>query len=90
MGKKVYFVGKGRNTVFHLVTEDGEPLASHFCTNEHFAEGDLYYNRPERKEEYKKRFGEIELLWIGDDDMTVEELIKRNREWFKNQTEVIK
>lgn len=78
---KLYFDGKGRNTVYYLITEEGEVLASHFCSSEAFAEGDLYYNCPERIKEYKERFGDVELLWVGDDDMTEEELIKRNKEW---------
>lgn len=83
---KLYIVspyGKGESWnpegVYHLLSEEGEHLASHFCSRGGFARGDLEADRPERKEEWKKRFGEYVVVWLGDDDMTIEELIKRNK-----------
>ena len=42
-------------------------------------------NRPERKEEWGKKFGEYIVLHLGDDEMTSEELLKRNKEFYKNK-----
>lgn len=81
---KLYIVGEGRDTVYKLISEQGEVLAGHFCSSSSFAEGDLYYNRPERIEEYKNKFGEVEVLWLGEDNMTEEELIKRNKDFYDN------
>ena len=83
---KLYIVENGKimgDTVYVLIAETGEALASHCCSSKSFAKGDLYENRPERKEEYKKQFGNVEVLFLGDDEMTKEELIKRNKEWNK-------
>ncbi len=44
---------------------------------------DLYEDRPERKEEWKKRFGEIEVKFIDDTDITQDELLKRNKTWYE-------
>ena len=80
------------DTLFHLlVAETGEHLASHICSHYGFAEGDLFYNRPESIEQWKKRFGEIEVKFIDDTNITEDELLRRNKEWFdaaqKNDTQ---
>jgi hypothetical protein len=65
-----------------LVAETGEHLASHFCSNYSFAYGDLYGNRPERIKEWTERFGELEVKFIDETDITVEELVARNQKWY--------
>lgn len=78
--RKLYIIGEG-DGIYELIADDGEYLASHWCSSKNFAEGDLEANRPERKAEWKKRFGEYQVLFLGDDDMTKDELIKRNKSW---------
>lgn len=81
---RLYIVDNGKvmdDTLYALVAETGEALAGHLCSSKSFAKGDLYENRPERKEEYKKRFGNVEVLFLGDDEMTEDELMKRHKEW---------
>jgi hypothetical protein len=57
--------------VFNILNaETGEHLASHFCSNWTFAWGDLYENRPERIEEWKKRFGEFEVKYIDETEIS--------------------
>ena len=70
-----------------LVAETGELLATHFCSNSGFAFGDLYENRPERKEKWGKRFGEIDVKYIDELDLTVDELVERNNAWFESLEE---
>lgn len=71
---------------FHLiVAETGEHLASHFCSHSWYAESDLYSSREERIEEYKKRFGEVEVKFLSDTDISLGEILKRNEDWWKNQ-----
>lgn len=65
--------------VYSLVLDDGELLATHFCSSSGFAKGDLEAERPERQDEWKKRFGEYEVLFIGEDDMTRDKLIELNK-----------
>ena len=79
--KKFYIVGPniGGEGVYNLVSEDGEGLASHFCSSAGYAKGDLESNRPERQKEWKEKFGEYEIVLIGRDEMTLEELLKRNK-----------
>lgn len=77
-GKKVI-----RDCVFDiLVAETGEHLASHFCSNYSFAYGDLYGNRSERRKEWGERFGEIEVKFLEDTDISQDELLRRNKEWY--------
>lgn len=48
--------------VYGLISEDDEILFTHFCSDESFAYGDLYENRPDRIKELADRFGEVELI----------------------------
>lgn len=86
--KKFYIIGPkdGGDGIYSLVTEDGEGLASHMCSNRAYALGDLERDRPERRKEWKKKFGEYEVLYLGEDEMTKEELVKRNKEFYENNT----
>lgn len=70
-----------------LVAETGEHLASHLCSHHSFAMGDLYESRNERKEELKKRFGEIDVKYIDDLDLTVDQIVERNNAWFESLEE---
>ena len=71
-----------REGVFNiLVSETGEHLASHYCSNWTFAWGDLYANRPERIEKWTERFGDFEVKYLCDTDLTRDELVRRNKEW---------
>lgn len=67
-----------------VVAETGEGLASHLCSHAGYAYGDLYGNRPERIEEWSKRFGEVEVKYIDETDIEEPELFKRNQNWFSS------
>jgi len=84
---KLYIIGPEDNGdgVYGLIAETGEGLASHLCSNSRFARGDLEGHRPERQKEWKAEFGNYEVLFLGDDDMTREELMRRNAEFHKDQ-----
>lgn len=69
-----------------LVAETGEVLASHFCSEPGYGMGDLYLNRPERTKEYATRFGEVEVKYINQTNITEEELRRRNKEWFEKES----
>lgn len=72
-----------RNAGFNLlVAETGEHLASHFCSNYGFAPSDLYYGRPERIEQFKERFGEVEIMFIDETDIPEIGLVRRNEAWY--------
>lgn len=68
--------------VYSLIHESGESLASHLCSHLGFAAGDLIMQRPERQEEWTKRFGPlepIELVWLDDvPKAEQDELVARN------------
>lgn len=81
----VIFPGQDVQTdaVFNiLVAETGEHLASHFCSCAAYAYGDLYANRPERIEKWTKQFGEFEVKFIDQTDITKEQLFERNKKWY--------
>lgn len=75
--------------VYYLITEEGEVLATHWCSSKWYAIGDLYEHRPERIEEYSNRFGEFEVLYLGDDDMTNDELHERNQRFYLTENEPV-
>lgn len=84
---KLYITGPGETGMgtgegpYVLVSETGEALCSHYCSSKGFAKGDLIEGRPERIEKFTEKFGEYEVLFLGEDDMVHEELYKRNQEW---------
>lgn len=81
----VIYPSEGYDKVYTLlVAKTGEPIANHFCSHQGFAKGDLYDNRPERKEKFKERFGEVEVKFLNETDISVNELMKRNKEWYEN------
>lgn len=64
--------------VYSLVSEEGECLASHFCSNSTFAKGDLADRRPERLAAWRERFGEFEIVELANSGITKAELVARN------------
>lgn len=74
-----------QDCVFNLlVAETGEHLASHLCSHYLYARNDLYEGRPERIEELTKRFGEIEVKFIDETDISGDELLSRNKKWYES------
>jgi hypothetical protein len=71
-----------------LVARTGEHLASHYCSNYSFAYGDLYERRKERIEDWTKRFGELEVKYIDETDLTEEIMHERNEKWFNENNPV--
>lgn len=79
-----YLAPKGTEDIdglYNLISEDGEILYGHYCSYKHYAKGDLIMNRPERQKECAELYGEYEVLYLGEDDMTLDELVKRFHEW---------
>jgi hypothetical protein len=78
--KKLYIAGPedGGEGVYALIADDGEFMASHFCSHRGYAASDLESGRPERQKEWKERFGEYKVLWLGEDDMNKEKLQQLN------------
>jgi hypothetical protein len=71
--------------VYSLVADTGECLADHYCSASYFAPGDLEADRPERQKDWKEKFGEYKVLFIGEQsEITLEELLRRNKEWFNS------
>jgi hypothetical protein len=80
---KLYIDGpdnKGEGA-YSILTEEGEFLASHYCTNSNYARGDLESRREERQKEWKERFGDYQVLMLGEDSMTRSELMQRNHKF---------
>lgn len=73
--------------IYYLITEEGECLATHWCSSKWFAKSDLYERRPERIKEFTERFGECECLYLGEDDMTAGKLIELNYKRAEEQHE---
>lgn len=87
---KLFVVGPidGGDGVYNLLTETGEHLASHLCSNASFAREDLESDRPERQKEWKARFGDYEVLFLDEQtEISLEEIQRRNDEWFLGVSE---
>ena len=88
---KLYIVSYGETGTetgegcYSLIAENGEGLYGHYCSHAGYAKGDLLLNRPNRIEECKNKYGNYELLFLGEDDMTLEELTKRNKQFYKER-----
>lgn len=81
--KKLFIIPDNGDTAYTLITEDGEPLASHWCSGKLYAKSDLIERRPERQKEYKERFGEYTVMFLSEQtEITEEELFKRNEAWY--------
>jgi len=77
-----------RNATFNLlVAETGEHLASHFCSHHAFAKNDLYEARPERIKKFKRRFGEVEVKYIDETNISLEQLVELNKKWYEQLPE---
>ena len=71
--------------MFHLLVADtGEHIAQHCCSGYGFAYNDLYGNNPELIEELAKRFGEVDVKFIDETNITGDVLIERNKLWALN------
>jgi hypothetical protein len=85
MEKTLLVITPGREThkgIFHLLVADtGECIASHYCSNAVFALGDLYTLRENRVKELKERFGDVEVKYIDETNISKDELKSRNDKW---------
>ena len=68
-----------------LNSETGEYLAGHICSHAGFAYGDLYGGRKERIKEYAEKFGEIEVKFLEDSGISEEEMIAKNKDFYKDK-----
>lgn len=71
----------GGEGVYSMVLEDGRTMFQHFCSNITYAWGDLWGNREDRQKACLQMFGsDFQVLWLGTDEVTREELFKRHFE----------
>jgi hypothetical protein len=82
-GSDAQHMGEG---VYSLLAEDGECLASHYCSSSYFAPSDLYEQRPERKPMFDAK-GITEWAWLAESGLTLAELVKRNHEFIAQEGE---
>lgn len=88
---KAYIVSSSENGIdniegaYSLITEEGELLATHWCSNKSYALGDLYTHRKERIKKFEDRFGEFSVDYLGNDEMTWEELLRRNKKFYEEK-----
>lgn len=71
--------------IYYLITEEGEVLATHICSHKAYALGDLYTHRKERIKKFEDRFGEFSVDYLGNDEMTWEELLRRNKKFYEEK-----
>jgi hypothetical protein len=88
---KLFIVGPGGDNddgegLYSLLVETGEHLADHYCSNSSFARSDLEGRREDRQKEFKEKFGDYEVLFLNEQtEISREELIKRNQEFYMNR-----
>lgn len=70
--------------VYFLITEFGEVIDLHVCSNTRYAWEDLVEN----SQIIPNLTGDIEVLFLGKDNMTSEELRRRNQDFYtKKETQ---
>lgn len=90
---KLYVCSAAENMIdsidgcYYLMTEEGECLATHWCSSKWYAKSDLYERRPERIKEFTERFGECECIYLGEDNMTAEKILELNKKYFEEHPE---
>lgn len=75
--------GKGH---YVLIADTGEYLGGHWCSHAGFAQWDLVDRRIQSRQEWAERFGDYQVVYLGKDEMTSEELTRRNRAWSRDTT----
>ena len=75
-------LGKGKG-IYCLIAETGEELYNCYCSDIKFAKNDLLDSKPERKQNLRNRFGNYQVLYLGDDEITFEELARLDLERFE-------
>lgn len=90
---KLYIIANDKNKaptgtedidgVYLLISEQGECFYGHWCSCRGYAKGDLVLRRPERIKQLEEKFGQFELIHLGEDEMTLDVLIERNEEFYK-------
>ena len=90
---KLYIVADNKNKaptgtedidgLYVLVSEQGECLYSHVCSCRGYAKGDLVSRKPERIKQLEEKFGQFEIIHLGDDEMTYDVLLERHKEFYK-------
>lgn len=68
------------------MADTGEVLASHICSHIGYMNGDLHDNRPERKEAWKTKFGEYEIVSLPQGQIPPQEVLDKNTELGKEAT----
>ncbi|MGP1474124.1 MAG: hypothetical protein ACTTJ1_01820 [Treponema sp.] len=84
---KLYIVSGIPNrwgNTYNLISEDGEFLACHFCSSKYWAIKYLVRWNKDRILELNKRFGKDnwDVFYLGDDDMTFQELSNRSYNFY--------
>lgn len=92
---KAYIVGGGMDGteeaagVYHLVTADGITWATQWCDSFAAAMKELYTDREGLKEDWAAKYGQVDVMRLGQDSMTFERLAKKqDHAVFANQTEL--
>jgi len=89
---KLYITGESYNFngdgIYYLISEEGEMLASHWCSHIGFAFGDLTHDRKdeERISKWKRRFEDIDVLHLRNcknPELIEKELIEANKKFYK-------
>ena len=78
---KAYIVGGGMDGtkqvkgVYHLVTADGVCWATQWCSSFDWAMKDLYEDRAGLQADWAEKYGSVEVIRLGEDDMTFGDLL---------------
>lgn len=86
---KLYIVSHTENGMrqdgddyYHLISEEGELIDTHVSSNKWWAMNDLYTQCVRNQETCKEKFGDdIQVLYLGDDDMTEAKLKELNKKF---------
>lgn len=78
------------NGSYILVDDEGKALYSHICSSRRYAKGDLITQRKDRLEECRKAYGSnFKILFLGEDDMTLDRLLELHNINYPNKEEEV-
>ena len=81
---KAYIISNSKNGkeniegIYYLVTEKGEVLGAHFCSDKGYAMSDLYLRY---KKKYDEMFENFEVEYLGEDEMNINKFEKLMVGW---------
>ena len=78
----IHNIGKG---TYYAIDDYGKVLCHQTCSDKRFAKNDLIKKNKNRYNKFKEIYGNFQVVYLGDDEMTLEELVELHNENYPNK-----